>query len=87
MTKQQQITTCMITLLKNNNRTCVWYGDLELIEQCATMCNMPRKHPKVTIQRILNALEKSSEFNKSYIVADFNGYRRKYRCFILTTTP
>lgn len=87
MTKQQQIATCMITLLKNNNRTCVWYGDLELIEQCANMCNIPQKHPKVTIQTILNALEKSPEFNKSYIVADFNGYRKKYRCFTLTITP
>jgi len=73
----------MIILLQESNRRSVWYGDIELIEKCATMSNLPKRHPKTTIQYVLNALEKSHKFNKGYIFADFSGVNRRYRCFTI----
>ena len=35
------------------------------------------------ITDILNALDRSKLFQKSYILADFSGKKRKYRCFTL----
>lgn len=83
MSKQQFIAQNMINILKKNNRTCIWYGDIELIEQCASLSNLPLQHPQKTIATILNALDHSSNFKKGYITSDINGIPRKYRCFTL----
>ena len=76
------IAETMKKLLESQNRTCVWYGDLDLIEQCAKS-NGLHFHPQKSISIVLNALERSPDFNKSYIYSDINGRQRKYRCFSL----
>ena len=73
----------MAAILQKANRTCVWYGDIELLEECAIVSGVAKKHPQRTIQCILNALDKSSLFEKGYITSDVSGSRRKYRCFRL----
>lgn len=83
MSKQQLIIQNMINILEKNSRTCIWYGDIRLIEQCASLSNLPLQHPQNTIATILNALEHSSSFKKGYIISDINGARRRYRCFTL----
>lgn len=78
-----KIDTTMQDILINNHRTSVWYGDLPLLEECAKMNKISTNHPKKTIQKILNALDKSPLFKKSYITADLSGQKRRYRCFTL----
>lgn len=73
----------MVVVLEKYQRVNVWYGDIELIEECAKISGVMKKHPKDTIQCVLNALDKSSLFCKAYIISDFNGRKRKYRCFNL----
>ena len=73
----------MKEILLANHRTSVWYGDIRLLEECAKKSNVTSEHPLKTIQYILNALDNSSLFQKSYLIADFSGKRRKYRCFTL----
>ncbi len=73
----------MVNILKKNNRINVWYGDIDIIEECAIMSDTLKKHPKDTIQCILNALDKSTKFKKTYIYSDLNGTKRKYRCFTM----
>ena len=73
----------MVNILIAHNRTTVWYGDIDLIEECALKSNIISKHPKTKIQYVLNALDKSSYFCKSYIVSDISGRKREYRGFKL----
>lgn len=73
----------MISIMKQHNRTNVWYGDIDLIEECAIQSNIPSKHPQKRIQHILNALDNSRYFSKGYITSDISGKNRRYRCFIL----
>lgn len=73
----------MINILKKNNRVNVWYGDIDIIEECAIASGVLKKHPKDTIQCILNALDKSPLFIKGYITSDISGINRTYRCFSL----
>lgn len=75
----------MVEIMKQYNRSIIWYGDINLIEECAKKCDIPPKHPQQTIQHILNALDKSPYFSKGYIFSDISGKRRKYRCFKLKT--
>lgn len=77
------IDTTMKEILVNNHRASVWYGDLSLLEECAKINNITTDHPQKTIQKILNALDKSPLFKKSYITVDLSGQKRKYRCFTL----
>lgn len=77
------IADTMYELLLSQHRKSVWYGDIDIIEECAIKCNIKKSHPTKTISYILNALERSNKFKKSYIQADFNGYKRKYRCFTI----
>lgn len=69
--------------MKQSGRTNIWYGDIDLIEACAKQSKIPSMHPQKRIQHILNALENSRYFSKSYIISDINGKKRKYRCFTL----
>lgn len=73
----------MKTIMKKHNRTTVWYGDLELIEECARLSGLTSRHPKATIKSVLDALDKNRNFKKTYMYEDFSGVRRKYRCFTL----
>lgn len=75
----------MIEIMKQYNRSSIWYGDIPLIEECAKKSDIPAKHPQQTIQHILNALDKSPYFTKGYIYSDISGTCRKYRCFKLKT--
>ena len=67
----------MIEIMKQHNRTTVWYGDLDLIEECAKKSHIPHKHPQNLIQQVLNALDRSPDFS------DVSGRKIKYRCFKL----
>ena len=83
MTRKQIIIENMIKILNENNRTCIWYGDIDLIEKCAFLSSLPQQHPQKTIITILNALDNSPKFTKGYITSDITGTNRKYRCFTL----
>lgn len=63
------------------DRNCIWYGDIQIIENCAAECGVKASHPRKTIIAVLNALDNSPLFSKSYIIADINGSKRRYRCF------
>ncbi len=78
---RQTIAQNMLQIMESEGISCVWYGDVKLIEKCAKKSGVLKKHPKDTIQTILNALDKSKLFKKGYITADFNGKRRKYRAY------
>lgn len=73
----------MKIILNRMGRHSVWYGDVDIIEECAKMSGVKMSHPKRNIRIILNGLENSSLFNKSYITSDISGTKRRYRCFIL----
>lgn len=76
----------MKKLMFEKGRKTVWYGDIELIEECAIISGLKLYHPQKTIKSVLDRLESSPDFLKSYIVADFNGRKRRYRCFKLIGT-
>ena len=77
--KSNEVAYHMKRKMEQNERTTIWYGDIQLIEECAKECGILRSHPQKTINTVLNALDKSPLFTKSYIFADINGSRRKYR--------
>ncbi len=78
---KQTIAQNMLQIMKQRGVSLIWYGDIEIIEECAKKSGVLKKHPKNTIQTILNSLDKSPIFKKSYITADFDGKKRKYRAF------
>lgn len=78
---KQSIAQTMFEIMKQNNISYVWYGDINLIEECAEKSGVTKRHPKNTIQAVLNALDNSPLFKKGYITADFSGSKRKYRSF------
>lgn len=80
---QKKIAHRMKNKLIMLNRKSVWYGDVQIIEECAAECGIIRSHPQDTINVVLNALDASCLFSKTYITADINGSKRKYRCFSL----
>ena len=80
---KKTIANTMAELLHQNGRTSIWYGDIELIEKCAEICKLKTTHPKKVIASVLNGLDRSTSFKKSYIYSDFDGKSRKYRCFTL----
>lgn len=82
---RQTIAQNMLKIMKQKNLSCVWYGDLDIIEECAKKSGVIKQHPKNTIQTVLNALDKSCFFRKGYIIADFDGIQRKYRSFTICT--
>lgn len=81
---RQTIEYSMRVLMRSEGRKAVWYGDLALIERCAKMSGIKWRHPQKIIKAVLDALEQSPHFVKSYVIADFSGKKRKYRCFTLT---
>lgn len=79
--KQSEVAHHVKSKLIQNKRSSIWYGDIQIIEECAAECGIVQEHPRKTINVVLNALDKSPLFRKSYIFTDINGSRRKYRCF------
>ncbi len=77
----------MFEIMVEKDIDIVWYGDLTTIEECAFKSKIKSKHPKITINKILNGLEKSVLFEKGYIKADFNGTNRQYRSFKIKKEP
>ena len=71
----------MKKILTEQNRESVWFGDIDLIEQCYNNLYSKSIHPYNKIQYVLNALDRSQLYEKSYIISDISGYTRKYRCF------
>lgn len=59
----------MADVLKENNQIGVWMGSPDLIHECADRADMRQQHPLDVIQAVLNALEYSPMFKKSYIRA------------------
>lgn len=82
--KQSEIAHHVKSKLIQNNRNSIWYGDIQIIEECAEECGIMKDHPRKMINSVLNSLDKSALFTKSYIIADINGAKRKYRCFSIT---
>lgn len=80
---KKTISQNMIEILTLNGQKSVWYGDIKVIEECANKSNVQKGHPQKTIQCVLNALEYSKYFEKSYIISDHTGKKRKYRCFTI----
>lgn len=78
---KQTIAQNMYQIMKQKHISYIWYGDIALIEECAKKTGVMKKHPKDTIITILNALDSSPLFTKSYIKVDINGANRRYRCF------
>ena len=78
-----QIAITMIKLMKTDCVSHIWYGDIAIIEKCAMLCNIQHVHPKKRIQIVLNSLDRSDLFVKSYIISDISGKKRKYRCFTI----
>lgn len=74
----------MKDILLENGQKSVWYGDIDIINECAKRSNLSNRHPIKLITDVLNALDRSALFEKSYIQADFSGRKRKYRCFTLS---
>ena len=83
---KHNIALSMMELMLKKKRNTIWYGDIELIEECARLNCIEFLHPQKTIKRILDSLENSPYFIKGYIIADFNGVKRRYRCFELKKT-
>ena len=59
----------MADVLVENNQIGVWMGSPDLIHECADRAGMKQQHPLDVIQSVLNALEYSPLFKKSYIRA------------------
>ncbi len=71
----------MFILMCKKNTDHVWMGDIHLIEECAKLSNIQKNHPQKVIQAVLNGLEKSELFEKGYLFTEYNGKKRKFRCF------
>ncbi|MFD0587669.1 hypothetical protein ACFQZE_06615 [Paenibacillus sp. GCM10027627] len=73
----------MIDILKENERSSVWYGDIEEIDECAKRAGLYEKetkiHPILINNRVLSALDRSSFFKKGYV----KHIGRPARCFFL----
>lgn len=67
--KKKTIAEHMIDVLTENNLAGVWMGSPDLIHECADRANVKAAHPLNVIQSVLNALDASPLFEKSYIRA------------------
>ena len=59
--KQSEVAHHVKSKLIQNNRNSIWYGDIQIIEECAEECGIIQSHPQKTINVVLNALDKSSK--------------------------
>lgn len=67
--RKKTIAEHMVDVLNENNLTGVWMGSPDLIHECADRANVKAVHPLNVIQSVLNALDHSPLFVKSYIKA------------------
>ena len=88
--RKKTIAMHMADVLREHNLRGVWMGSPDLIHECADRAGMRQQHPLDVIQSVLNALEYSSQFKKSYIKASAMTGRIdravKYRYFELVDT-
>lgn len=77
----------MADILRETGDVGVWMGSPDLIHECAARAGLPDRHPLHTIQSVLNALEYSPLFKKTYLRASAMTGRLdrevKYRYFEL----
>jgi len=77
----------MADILKENGYKYVWKGDIDLIEECADRAQMKTLHPLRRINNVLAALDRSSLFEKKYLLAcnltGGSSINRRFRCFVL----
>lgn len=87
MNKKKTIAEHMADVLTENNYTLVWMGDCDLIEECASRANMKAAHPLRRYKNVLAALDRSSLFEKKYLLAcnltGGSSINRRFRCFEL----
>ena len=67
--EKETIAEHMIDVLNENNLNGVWMGSPDIIHECADRANVKAVHPLNVIQPVLNALDSSPLFEKSYIKA------------------
>ena len=79
MTIAEQVRSVMLA----TDTKYIWFGANDILDSCAVQLNMCHLHPMKRTQRILNALEYSPEFKKSYMKIEHNGRLRRVRCFFL----
>lgn len=77
-----QIALTMKEIMLKNGRNTVWYGDLELIEECAELSGVKIQHPQKTIKYILDNLDRSPcnyfREDSRYIAIQINSQVIKY---------
>lgn len=61
----------------------IWFGATVLLDKCSECLGYSKIHPMIRAQKILNALEYSSDFQKRYMRFEVNGRTRRVRCFYL----
>lgn len=69
MSKKKTIAEYMIDVLNDNSLKGVWMGAPDLIHECADRAGVKGTHPLSVINNVLNALDRSPLFEKSYIKA------------------
>lgn len=73
------------TLIRSGNKAVMW-GDVGLLDMIAVSCyelNLLDLHPLPRHQKILNALDRSKDFHKSYIRLPGQRGNSMVRCFTL----
>lgn len=74
--------TVRSVMLENGERY-IWFGATFILDKCSEYLGYSQLHPAVRSQRILNALERSPDFQKNYMQFEVNGRMRRVRCFQL----
>ena len=65
------------TVMLENGEKYIWFGATFVLDKCSEHL------PSIRSQRILNALERSPDFQKNYMQFEVNGRMRQVRCFQL----
>ncbi|MCO8194416.1 MULTISPECIES: hypothetical protein [Anaerofustis] len=75
------IAECIKDLMLSKDIEYIWKGTPFIFEECASKLNLKRSHPLNNIDSILNSLDKSDIFEKTYIKGNCCGREVWYRCF------
>lgn len=70
-------------VMLENGEKYIWFGATFVLDKCSEQLGYSQLHPAIRSQRILNALERSQSFQKSYMRFEVNGRMRRVRCFQL----
>lgn len=71
------------TVMLENGEKYIWFGATSVLDKCSEYLGYSQLHPAIRSQRILNALERSPDFQKNYMQFEVNGRMRRVRCFRL----